>query len=312
MRYEKKYVQYNYSSRQDKIKYIVIHDTGNKNISADSEAHFSYFNSGNKNSSAHIFVDNFRALEIIDLKHKAWHCGDGEGAYGITNDNSIGVEMCINEDGVYETMLQNTIEVVKMLMSKYNISISNVVRHYDASRKNCPGTMSHYNWKAWHEFKSRLSGNTTGSSSNNSNNSYVDNTVKDKMAVTTDVLNVREGAGTNFKKIGELKKGDKVKLFKKVGDWYSIYYGNSGGYIHGDYVKVKSDSPNWDNSVKDKYGVVNTDVLNVRYTPNGDLIGQLKKGAKVKMWRVEGDWIHIYSPVAGYNQAYVHKNYIDR
>ena len=42
-------------------------------------------------------------------------------------------------------------------MSKYNISISNVVRHYDASRKICPNWSAN-NWSRWTSFKNKLNG----------------------------------------------------------------------------------------------------------------------------------------------------------
>ncbi|QSQ07944.1 hypothetical protein H0A61_00263 [Koleobacter methoxysyntrophicus] len=56
---KKKIIRYNYSGRNDeKIKYIVIHDTGNRARGADAEAHYRYFNSGNRGASAHYFVDD--------------------------------------------------------------------------------------------------------------------------------------------------------------------------------------------------------------------------------------------------------------
>jgi hypothetical protein len=78
------------------------------------------------------------------------------------------------------------------------------------------------------------------------------------------------------------------------------------------YVKstTQAQNTNWDNSVRDKVGIVTASVLNVRYTAGGKVIGSLVRGSKVRLWRREGDWYHIYSPVSGYNQAYVHKNYI--
>jgi uncharacterized protein YgiM (DUF1202 family) len=50
-------------------------------------------------------------------------------------------------------------------------------------------------------------------------------------------LNVRGGASTEYKVIGQLKKGDKVKIDKKVGDFYSIFFGNHGGYVSVKYIK---------------------------------------------------------------------------
>lgn len=73
---------------------------------------------------------------------------------------------------------------------------------------------------------------------------------------------------------------------------------------------VSSKRSDWDDSVRDKEGIITASVLNVRYTPGGKVIGSLTKGSKVKLWRLEGDWYHIYSPIKGYKQAYVHKNYV--
>lgn len=55
--------------------------------------------------------------------------------------------------------------------------------------------------------------------------------------VIASTLNIREGAGTGSKIIGQLKKGDKVKIAKKVGSWYSIYHGDHGGYVSAEFIK---------------------------------------------------------------------------
>lgn len=55
--------------------------------------------------------------------------------------------------------------------------------------------------------------------------------------VTANVLNVRSGAGIGYKVIGQLKKGDKVKIDKKVDNFYSIYFGMHGGYVSVNYIK---------------------------------------------------------------------------
>ena len=58
MNIEKKQIAYNKGTRNSVIKYIVIHDTANKSNGADADAHFKYFNGGNRNSSADFFVDD--------------------------------------------------------------------------------------------------------------------------------------------------------------------------------------------------------------------------------------------------------------
>ena len=153
-----KQMAFNFSARREAIKYIVIHDTGNPSAGADAAANFNYFNTGNRGSSADFFVDDSHVLRANDYnKYYTWHCGDGYGKYGITNANSIGVEICVNSDGNYNKAVANTAELVKQLMNELGIGISYVVRHYDASRKCCPSSMSRNDWCGWTEFKKLLS-----------------------------------------------------------------------------------------------------------------------------------------------------------
>ena len=152
-----KLVKYNFSKRTEgKINYIVIHDTGNKGEGADANAHFNFFNGGDRQSSAHYFVDDKQILRIIKDEDRSWAVGDGRGKYGITNENSIGVEMCINPDGDFNKTYLHTLKLVKHLMKEYNIPLENVVRHYDASRKICPNIWEENNWKKWNKFKEDL------------------------------------------------------------------------------------------------------------------------------------------------------------
>jgi len=55
--------------------------------------------------------------------------------------------------------------------------------------------------------------------------------------VTADMLFVRDSPSPTATKLGRLAKGTVVKIDKKVGNWYSIYYGTSGGYVSADYIK---------------------------------------------------------------------------
>ena len=153
----KKLIKYNHSSRNGQaIKYIVIHDTGNPRAGADALAHYQYFNGGDRQASAHYFVDDKRIVQTVGEDRASWHCGDGGGKYDVTNSNSIGVEICINADGDYDRAVDNTIELTKYLMAKHSIPPERVVRHYDASRKICPNTMSQNNWARWNAFKEAL------------------------------------------------------------------------------------------------------------------------------------------------------------
>lgn len=69
-------IRFNYSSRHGSIvKYIVIHYTGNYNKGADALAHFRYFNGGNRNASAHYFVDDKNIVQIVGDSFSSWAVG---------------------------------------------------------------------------------------------------------------------------------------------------------------------------------------------------------------------------------------------
>ena len=153
-------IKYNRSNRGGTpIRYIVVHDTGNPSRGANATAHYNYFNGGDRSSSADFFVDDTQVLCVNDYyKFYTWHCGDGHGKYGITNRNSVGIEFCINVDSDRNKTLERTAQLVRELMQELNIPIDRVVRHYDASRKNCPQSMSGNGWAQWYKFKEKLKG----------------------------------------------------------------------------------------------------------------------------------------------------------
>lgn len=164
---QKMLIKYNYSSRNGrKIEYIVIHDTGNTGKGSGVKSHFNFFNGADRQSSADYFVDDHSIGQFVEDWNYSWHCGDGKGRYGITNSNSIGIEICVNSDGNYVQAVKNTVELVRFLMNKYNIDINHVVRHYDASRKSCPDQIIRgVDGITWDKFKQMVMGSDVNISS---------------------------------------------------------------------------------------------------------------------------------------------------
>lgn len=150
----KKITAYNHNTDNttSDIDYIVVHDTGNQNDSDEGNA--KYFSVDGRKASAHYFVDDDSITQVVEDKDIAWHVGDGKGKYGILNKNSLGVEMCRVNGTVTAKTEDNTVELVKYLMGKY--PKAKVVRHYDASRKNCPASFSPNNWERWTSFLAKL------------------------------------------------------------------------------------------------------------------------------------------------------------
>lgn len=137
-------------------EYIVIHDTGNYDDTDEGNAN--YFCTGHRRASAHYFVDEDSITQVVREHDSAFHIGDGYGKYGITNSNSIGIEMCKTKGDISEQTIENTLWLVKDIQKKYGIPNDKVVTHWHCSRKNCPNTFIPNNWDRWYNFKDRLSG----------------------------------------------------------------------------------------------------------------------------------------------------------
>ena len=211
---QRKLVKYNFSRRTSSIKYICIHDVG---ASSSAYNNYVFFNGGNRGSSADFFVDSNNIIQIIDSDHfYSWAVGDGNGKYGITNNNSISIEMCLENDlSPSSATVQNTIELTKYLMKKYNIPVTNVKRHYDASYKSCPGSFKTNNWAKWTNFKNALTGtiNLPSSKSNNTitnTNSTVECIQGYNAIIKNDFFYLRNSNGN--KTNGRIEIGTKIKV----------------------------------------------------------------------------------------------------
>lgn len=140
-----------------RIKYIVVHYTGNNGDTA--LANTNYFKSY-RGASAHYFVDENNIYQSIEDKNIAWHCGANSYKHPYCrNNNSIGVELCSYiVSGKYAfkpKTVDNAVWLVKCIMAQYNVPITNVIRHYDVTGKICPEPFVR-DVAAWQNFKARL------------------------------------------------------------------------------------------------------------------------------------------------------------
>ena len=153
-----------YSGRGgNSIKYIVMHYTANNGDTAMNNAQ--YFHNNSVQASAHYFVDENSVVQSVRDSDGAWHCGGSlesshHPLHGICmNRNSLGVEMCsdkVNGKFIFTAQtVDRTVELVKMLMAKYNIDVDHVVRHYDVTGKDCPEPWVR-DESLWRKFKARL------------------------------------------------------------------------------------------------------------------------------------------------------------
>lgn len=146
-----KYNHYDYNNP----KYIVIHYVGAQNSTAKNNA--VYFNGGDRQASAHYFVDDNEIWQSVEDLKGSWAIGNT--LTEVNNQNSISIEMCCfgANLGVTEKTENNTVELVKHLMKKYNIPIANVRTHAEVTKytKTCPNWSAN-NWARWNNFKMKL------------------------------------------------------------------------------------------------------------------------------------------------------------
>ncbi len=139
----------NFSKRNDKIKYIIIHYTGTKSL---LEA-LNIFKDENSQVSCHWLISKRGKLyKIVDEKNVAWHAGISYWKGDIMlNNSSIGIELDNIGHGLnykrFSNIQMSTLEeLLKLLINKYNIKKQNVLGHSDIApdRKLDPGEL--FSW----------------------------------------------------------------------------------------------------------------------------------------------------------------------
>lgn len=162
MRIDRSFISNQNTYEENDPRCIVVHNTDNFRAGADARTHAEAQHNGElSNMSAHYYVDDGEtAYQAAPHSRGCWHVGVNYGGtnlfgkYG--NRSSIGVEMCVQQGYDYEKAFQNTVKVVKMIMSETGIPASRVYRHYDICSKHCPSQIMERG--DWDRFKRLISG----------------------------------------------------------------------------------------------------------------------------------------------------------
>ena len=227
----------------DTIKYIVVHYTGNKNDSAQSNAR--YFSGANRKASAHYFVDDTSIYQSVPDNVTAWSVGGarysnykvtgGAKYYKIcTNSNSISIELCSKNSQITEKTQQNAIQLIRMLMSKYNIPIENVIRHFDTTGKNCPGWTLNTD-TAFDAFRKKIVNNASSTNVQQTTQTNTNSAKSFIIKVTANSLNIRSGPSTSYKVVGTITDKGKYTIVDVKDGWYKLKSGV--GWISGKYTQ---------------------------------------------------------------------------
>ncbi len=68
---------------------------------------------------------------------------------------------------------------------------------------------------------------------------YVAVNIKSTGTVTADLLNIRNAPSSSAGVVGQLARGDEVRLTGAVGNWYEILMYGQLRFVHGDYISVR-------------------------------------------------------------------------
>lgn len=233
----------NYSNRSSRnVDYIVIHYTGNSKDNAKNNAN--YFATGNRQSSAHFFVDNTNIYQSVELRDVAWHCGTSKKYYhaACRNSNAIGIELCCTAGNykISDKTKENGAYLTAVLCKRLGITASQVdtyiLRHYDVTHKNCPAQMvgNEKEWKAFKEdVKSILTKGATSKELAEQEQKFIPYLVE----ITASVLNVRKGAGTNTAVVTSVKQGEVYTIIEEKNGWGKLKSGV--GWISLKYTQKK-------------------------------------------------------------------------
>lgn len=128
------------TGEKHKIKWLVIHETGNPAAGADAAMHNRYLHSEEQKDvplSWHYTVDDHQIYHHLPDSERGYHASDTE-VRGGGNDCGIGIEICVNADGNYAQAVDNAAHLAAELLNRYHLSISDVKQHGDFTSKNCP------------------------------------------------------------------------------------------------------------------------------------------------------------------------------
>ena len=130
------------------VKFLVAHDTGNPNSTAQGNVNY-YKNSANAMSaSAHVFIDEKDIIICVPILEKAWHVlynttVDNKMFNADANDYAIGVELCYfpNDKNRSKASYDRYVWYMAYLCHVYNLNpLKQIVGHHilDPGRKTDP------------------------------------------------------------------------------------------------------------------------------------------------------------------------------
>lgn len=133
---------------------IVIHYTANPGTTArQNRDYFAGLAESHKTSASSHFVIGLSG-EII----QCIPCNEIAYASNDRNSDTISIECCIpDETGKFnDSTYQSLVQLTAWLVGRYDLTVEDVIRHYDVTGKNCPKYFVEHE-SAWETFRSDIS-----------------------------------------------------------------------------------------------------------------------------------------------------------
>ncbi|UED72088.1 N-acetylmuramoyl-L-alanine amidase, partial [Brevibacillus sp. HD3.3A] len=112
---------------------------------ADAVANRNYFNKPTTEASAHYIVDDRQIIRCLPETEMGYHVGAKsykpealKQLSSYPNNCTIGIEMCVNQDGDFRAMYKRTVELAADILKRHGWGADKLWRHYDITGKNCP------------------------------------------------------------------------------------------------------------------------------------------------------------------------------
>ncbi len=120
--------------------------------------------------------------------------------------------------------------------------------------------------------------------------------------LTANSVNIRSGAGTDYKVLGSAEKGSRYAIIGQTGNWYKTYYRNQTAYLYASYGSIftleKSEDEDVENVIAEGYKLLGTPYVYgaVRFHDGN---GKLLKGFSVTKFDCSSLMQYIFYKGAG-------------
>lgn len=220
------------------VKFIVAHDTGNKNSTARNNRDYYMRTAAGNQQSAHVFVDDVEAIELVPLNEKAWHVIydtpiDNQLYGDDANDIALGIELCYFDDKARTLKAyENYVKIIAGWLKTYKLNIRDVTGHFilDPARRTDPINAFKTIGKTWEEFLKDVTAELSPKPK------LIPPKNRKKIGVATMLKDVPAYARPQFgTQTGSVvKKGLKRNIYDNKNGWYQL---SGGEWLPSNYFK---------------------------------------------------------------------------